>query len=149
MEFTNAEIYNAKEPLQALVKGRFPVLVAYGLTKIVAALEPHIQAIDAVREQLVMTYGTPVDSASPGKKKIEPGDKHFGEFAVEYGRLMVQTVDVDCDIVEIPLKVGATCGACREHMERDLEIEPYALAALDKFIVLAGPVTSLQELARR
>lgn len=148
MEFTNTEILRAHEPLEQLMKAKFPVLVAYGLAKLANAVGAQYKVIEATREALVMSHGTPVEGM-PTRKQIQPGDKGFPEFAVEFGTLLAETTDVDFEVVEIPFTVGATCGTCHERIEIPLEIEPYVLVALERFIKVAAPAQTLQELVRR
>ncbi len=137
MKLTNGEIYSTKGPFIELLKAKFPVMVAYQLAQTAKALSAQVEIIEKVREGLIAKYGAAADPEMPNMKSIQPGDKNFPEFAVEFGTLMSLEVEVEIAVVELPLKVASICGACRESTERELEIEVYILMALDKFIRIA------------
>lgn len=144
MELTNADIYNAKEPFGELMREKLPVKVAYGLAKIANALGPHLMVIEQVRDKLITDYGTVRDPRNPNAKSVEPGDANFPRFATEFGELMGATVEVDIEVVELPLKVSIVCGSCHQSTDRDLEIAPYILGVLAKFVKVGGvPVLTL------
>jgi hypothetical protein len=136
MRLTNAEVYNTKDAFRQLIGMRFPVLVSYALAQTTEKLNPHITAIEKVREQLILTYGTE-DKDNPTQKSIKPGDENFPQFAQEFSDLMNQEIDVDVEVVELPLKVTNICSQCKQATTKDLEIEPYILAVLGKFIKIA------------
>lgn len=138
MELTNADIYNAKEPFGELMREKLPVTVAYGLAKIANALGPHLMVIEQVRDKLITDFGTARDPRNPSAKSMEPGDANFPQFAVEFGALMGMKVEVEMEVVELPLKVSIVCGSCNQSTDRDLEIAPYILGSLSKFIKVAG-----------
>ena len=118
MKLTNAEIYNAKEPLGTLLKEKFPVKVSYGLAKLVAKLDGQLKVIETVRQGLIETYGEK-DHDNPEQIRVLPGMEGFSRFLEEYGELMSQSIEIVFDVVTLP---------------DTLEIEPAVLMALDKFI---------------
>lgn len=137
MEFTTGEIYNTKEALASLLKERFPVRVSLKLANLGTKLQPVIQAVDMEREQLIMTYGVS-DKDKPTQKRIAPGNEHFPQFAEEYGNLLAEKVDIDFEVVDLPMMVASVCPNCHQTTERELSLEPYVLAVLDKFVKVAG-----------
>lgn len=135
MKLTNGEIFNAKEPLVKLIQEKLPVKASYGLAKLAAKLDAQLGVIEKVRQGLVQTYGEK-DPENPmqirvtptlerkdktGKSTFEPNPK-FPKFAEEMGELMTQEVEIVFDVVTLP---------------DTLEIEPYILMALVKFVKVA------------
>ena len=118
MKLTNGEIFNAKEPLQELIKQKFPVKVSYGLAKLAAKLDDQLQVIEKVRQGLITTYGEK-DSEKPTQIRVDPQSEGFPKFAEEMGELMTQEVEIVFEVVTLP---------------DTLEVEPAVLMALDKFI---------------
>ena len=115
MRLTNGEILSAREPLQALIAQKFPVLVSYKLAKIVGKLNPQLKVIDEVKNGLIKRYGV-----ENGRGYVVPEDsENFGAFAQEFDELMAQVTEVVLEKVNLP---------------GDFEIEPIALMALEKFI---------------
>ena len=118
MKLTNGEIFNAKQPLEKLLKEKLPVKVSYGLAKLAAKLNDQLQVIEKVRQGLIQTYGEK-DSENPMQIRVSPQSEGFPKFAEEYGELMTQEVEIVFDVVTLP---------------DTLEVEPTVLMALDKFI---------------
>jgi len=133
MKLTNGEIFRAKEPLARLMVQKFPVKVAYGLAMLTNKLDSQLKVIDNVRNGLIKTYGVP-DPDNPKQIKVLPGSENFGKFIEEMNELFSQEVEVVFDKVKLPEKVAATCDKCNHNMDKALEIEPWILAALPKFI---------------
>ena len=121
MKLTNAEISNAKEPLQELVKHKFPVKTSLELVKLVHKLNEFLIPIEQVRDGLIKTYGTP-DPKNPQNIQIQPGDENWAKFTEEFAELMTQEVEVVFTKVKLP---------------ETLEIEPAIVMALEKFITIA------------
>jgi len=59
VKLTNGEIFNAKEPLDKLLKEKFPLKVSYGLAGMATKLNDQRRVIDKVRQGLFQTYGEP------------------------------------------------------------------------------------------
>ena len=121
MKLTNGEIFNAKEPLQKLMAEKFPVKTSYGLAKLAAKLGDQLGIIEKVRQGLIQTYGEK-NPDNPQQIRVDPQSEGFSKFAVEYGELMTQEVEIVFDVVTLP---------------DTLEVEPAVLMALDKFITIA------------
>ena len=118
MKLTNAEIFNVKEPLQQLMKVKFPVKTSLALAKLVQKVNEHLIPAEQVQDGLVRTYGK-VDPNDSQKMGIQPGDEGWPKFAEEYAELMAQQVEIVFDKVLLP---------------DTLEIEPGTLMALEKFV---------------
>lgn len=120
MKLKNGEIFNAKEPLNKLMAVKLPVKTSYELAQLAHKLKNQIQIIDEVRDRLIATYGKPATNI-PGGSQITPADEGFPKFAEELGELLDQEIEIEFNIVKLP---------------PTLEIEPYVLMALDKFVEL-------------
>jgi len=120
MKLNNGEILNTKEPLNRLMMIKMPVKVSYELAKLASKLKGQIQLIEEVRDRLIATYGKPHPNI-PGGSQISPTDEGFPKFAGELGELFKQEFEVEFNVVKLPPTI---------------DIEPYVLAALDKFIVI-------------
>ena len=118
MKLTNGEIFNTKEPLNRLVKERFPVRTSYGLAKLAKKLDDQLQIIEKVRQGLLQTYGEK-NPDNPMQIRIDPQSENFPKFAEELGELFSQEVEIVFEAVELP---------------DTFEIEPAILMALEKFI---------------
>lgn len=121
MKLTNAELLNAKDPLQELIRQKFPVKTSLALLKLVQKLNEFLVPVEQVRDGLVKTYGKP-NPDNTTQMIVVPGDEKWPKFAEEYGELVAQENDVIVNPVELP----AT-----------FEISPATLAALEKFIKVA------------
>ena len=121
MKLTNAEIFNAKEPLRQLGNCKLPVVASLALVKLGTKIMEHLKPIEQVRDGLIKTHGS-VNPEIPGAIAINPGDENWEKFVVEYDELMAQEVEIVITKVALP----AT-----------LEIEPAVLMALEKFITIA------------
>ena len=118
MKLTNGEIFNAKEPLNTLLKVKLPVKVSYGLAKLASKLNDQLQVIEKVRQGLIETYGEK-NPNNPMQIRVMPDSKGFPKFAEEYGELMTQEIEIVFEAVALP---------------DTLEVEPAILMALEKFV---------------
>ena len=125
MKISNAEIYNATEPLKALLKIKMPVKTSYALIQLTHKLKPQMDVIEQVRQKLIIEHGEP-DEKRPGATKITPEMAGFPEFAEELGELLGQEYELQ-DFVKVRLP-------------DTIEIEPYILMALERFIELGDEV---------
>ena len=118
LKLTNGEIFNAKAPLEELLKEKFPVKVSYGLVKLAAKLEGQLKVIEQVREGLIKTYGEP----NPGNpNQISVTKANTSKFLEELGELFRQEVEIVIEPVTLP---------------ETTEISPGVLMALGKFITI-------------
>ena len=125
MELTNAEIYNATEPMKKLLRVKLPVRTSYALVQLAGKLRPQSDVIEQVRMKLIVEYGQR-DEKRSGRPYISPEMAGFPKFAAELGVLFEQKVELDIgDKIKLPPTI---------------EIEPYVLMALEKFVELEGLV---------
>jgi len=120
VRITNGEIYNTREPLDKLMAAKMPIKTCYELAKVAKLLSDQIAIIGQLKDRLITTYGT-LPEKGPPRQTISPGDEGWPKFAEELGILMSQEIEVDVEMVELPL---------------DITIEPYVIFALDKFVKL-------------
>lgn len=120
MLVTNGEIFNAKEPMQKLLRVKMPATISLELVRMVRILSGLHADINQVRDGLIQHYGES-DKTRPGGAKIAPDMAGFPKFAEEFGQLMEKELEVDIHAVKIPSTI---------------EIEPYVLLALERFVEL-------------
>lgn len=132
MKVKNGEIYQTVEPLKKLMQEKMPVRTSYGIAKLVNKLAEPLKVIEDVRSGLVKKYGKQ-DGAGQGWK-VEVGTENFEKFTSEFTELLDQEVQIVFDKVRLPEKIAATCDACHHNMDKEFEIEPIILMALDKFV---------------
>jgi len=118
MKLTNGEIFNAKEPLEKLLKEKLPVKTSYGLAKLAAKLNDQLGVIEKVRQGLIQTYGEK-NPDNPMQIRVNPQSEDFPKFASEMGELMAQEIEIVFEVVALP---------------DTLEVEPVTLMALEKFV---------------
>ena len=120
MKITNGEIFNTKEPLDKLMAAKLPIKTCYQLAKIAKLLSDQIAIIGQMRDKLITTYGT-LPEKGPPRPQINPTDDAWPKFAEELGVLMSEEVELEFDVVKLPLSI---------------EIETYVIFALEKFVQL-------------
>lgn len=121
MLVTNLEIWQAREPLQELLKEPWPVKTAYWLAKLARKCGEQYADIDGVRVKLIKQYGA---SGENGQVSISPDAPNWPQFAAQFNELMELTVDIPIDRVVLP--------------DSDLQVTPVALMALEPFVEVAG-----------
>jgi len=120
MKLTIAEIYNSKDSLIELAKLKMPVKVSLAVAKLVKKLDEHYVPAKEVENGLITQYGKAVEEGvNKGQVSIQPGDENWAAFATEYSELMAQTVEIVMQPIPLP---------------DELEVEPYILVALERFI---------------
>ena len=120
MRLKNSEIFNARTPLEELLRQRLPIKTSYKLAQTAAKLNEQLTIIDRVRLGLFETYGEK-DPVNRLKVNIDPQSENFPKFASELGELMSEEVDMDIEVITLP---------------DTLEIEPASLMLLEKFITI-------------
>ncbi len=122
MKLTNGEIFNAKEPLEALMKEKMPIKTAFELAAMAVKLNDPLRVIGQIRQGLFETYGEDVPNTH-GQKWINPENGDSAQkFTLESAELMAQEVDVDIAKVKLP---------------DTLEIAPAIVMALEKFVTIS------------
>jgi len=120
MKITNGEIYNTKDPLSKLMAAKLPIKTCFKLAEIAQLLSNHISIIGQMKDKLITTYGT-LPKEGPQRPAINPTDEAWPKFAEELGELLAQEIELEFDVVKLPL---------------NFEIEPYVIFALEKFVQL-------------
>ena len=120
MKISNGEIYNTRESLDKLMAAKMPIKTCYQLAKIARLLSDHIAIIGQLKDKLITTYGT-LPEKGPPRPVITPGDENWSKFSEELGVLMGEEVELEFDVVKLPL---------------NLEIEPWVIFALERFVEL-------------
>lgn len=121
MEILNAEIYNATEPIKRLLRVKLPGTTSYALVQLAHKLRPQSDIIEEVRQKLIVQHGEP-DEKRNGRPHITPEMAGFPKFAEELGELLSQKYEIgEFEKIRLPRKI---------------EIEPYVLMALERFIGL-------------
>jgi len=131
MEVTNRDIFEGRNAIQELLRYRLPVRASSQVAKLSRKFNEALKDIDVVRRGLIDKYGTEADR---GGKEVKPDNINIGKFFEEFDELLGLKVDIVADKVKLPEKVNATCDKCNHNMDKPLEIEPWILAALDKFV---------------
>jgi len=117
MNLTNGDIFIAQEPLKNLIEQKFPVMVSYKLAKLVSKLNDQLKVIEEVRNGLVKKYGVKDERE---QLSVKPDSPNWSKFVIEFEELMAQETEIVIDKVKLP--------------DKDLDIEPKILIALDKFV---------------
>jgi len=131
MDVTNRDVFEARNAIQELLRLKLPVKSSYQVAKLGRKLNEVLRDIDVTRRALIEKYGT---ESKRGGKEVKPDNPDYGKFMAEFDELLDLEVSVVADKAKIPDKISATCEKCSHNMDRQFEIEPWILAALDKFI---------------
>lgn len=162
MKLNNGEIVNAKAPLAKLLKERFPIRVSYSLAKVVQAMKDQTATVEKLKDGLIKNHGTPLKDmpslyeilevidktdddgnvlTDKAGKPIRQDNPDYPIFVEEMMELLDEETEIDFGAtkvpVKIPEKVATTCDKCHHNMDREIEIEPEILLALDKFVTIA------------
>lgn len=121
MKLNNGEILNAKEPLEELIKQKFPVRTALALLKLARKLDEVLIPAQEVRNGLIKTYGSP-NKANPAMIEVRPDSEGFVKYCEELGELLA----IEVEIVLKPVAIPETS-----------EVSPAAMMALERFITVA------------
>lgn len=135
MKVTNKEIFESRNAIQELLRYKLPVKPSMQVAKLSRKLNEHLQDINTVRRGLIDKYG---DKNDKGIMQVAQDNKHFPVFMKEFDELLALEVDIVVEKVKLPEVIAATCDTCQHNMDKKLEIEPWILASLDKFIEIAG-----------
>lgn len=123
MKLLNGEIFNAMEPLRALLKIELPIKTSYSLAKMAIKLDAEYQVIEDVRRGLIHRYGEP-NRENPLQVSVTPGSENFARFSSDMDELFLQEVEVVLDKIYLPLEVNG----------KALQIEAATLIPLEKFV---------------
>lgn len=129
MKLTNEEILAAQPAFQALAQEKLPIMVSYRLAKLVAKLKDQTNVITQVRNALIAKWEVADDHG-----RVNDDSPNLPACNAEFQVLLAEEVDIAFDVVRLPVKVVTTCEKCHHNMDKDLEIEPRVLIALEKFV---------------
>lgn len=135
MKVTNRDVFEGRNAIQELLRYRLPVRASSQVAKLSRKVNEALKDIDVVRRGLIDKYGT---EAEKGGKEIKPDSENREKFFEEFNELLELEVNIVVEKVKLPEKIGATCDKCNHNMDKPLEIEPWILAALDKFVDIGG-----------
>jgi len=138
MKVTNKDVFEGKSAMQELLKCRLPVKVSSQAAKLSRMFNEALKDMDVVRRGLIDTYGVESDKGRGREvvEYLEDGtlNPEYKKFMDEWSELLKIEVNIASDKVKLPETISATCDKCHHNMDRPLEIEPWILAALDKFV---------------
>jgi hypothetical protein len=131
MKVTNKDIFEGRNAVQELLRIKLPVRSSLQVAKLSRKFNEALKDIDVVRRNLIDKYGTP---AERGGKEVKADNPDYAKFFQEFDELLDLEITIAADKVKLPEVVSATCDACHHNMDRPLEIEPWILASLEKFV---------------
>jgi len=131
MKVTNRDVFEGRNAIQELLKVRLPVKSSIQIAKLSRKFNDVLKDIDVVRRNLIDKYGTP---AERGGKEVKADSEDYSKFMAEFDELLDLEVTIQADKIRLPENISSTCDACHHNMDRPLEIEPWILAVLDKFV---------------
>lgn len=135
MKVTNRELTEAKGALDKLLQEKMPVRVSWGLAKLSKKVGEPIEAFILVRDGLFKKYNVKPTQNEEGVVSLTSEvDGNLEKFSEEFKELLDLTVELVVEKVKLPEKVAATCDKCNHNMDKQFEIEPVILMALEKFV---------------
>jgi len=123
MKLLNGEIYTAFLALGKLSDKELPVKTSFKLAKLKIALVKLYEAIEKIRNDLVVKYGEE-NKEKPGTVEIKPNSENMVKFQEDYFKLMMEESEVELEKVTLPLEVDG----------KPFEVSADVLMPLDKFI---------------
>lgn len=127
MKLTNAEVYNAWEPLRKLGAEKLPWKVSYDLAILQHKLAPQYNVIEGVRNSLVQKYGKAKDG-KPNELEVDrdTDPEAWVKFMQDWFQVLGEEVEIEFKPVKLPEMVDG---------ETKLAIEPQTLVPLiEKFL---------------
>ena len=131
MKVTNRDVFEGRNAIQELLQLRLPVRTSMQVAKLSRKFNGALKDIDVVRKNLITQYGT---ESEKGGKEVKPDNENLPKFMEEFNELLELEVNIVADKVVLPERIAATCDKCHHNMDRPLEIEPWILASLEKFV---------------
>ena len=131
MKVTNRDVFEGKNALQELLRCRLPVKTSMDVAKLSRKFNEALKDIDVVRKGLIDKYGT---NSERGGKEVKADSENYQKFMEEFDTLLDLEVDIVANKVKLPENISSTCDKCKHNMDRPLELEPWILASLDKFV---------------
>lgn len=139
IKVTNLEIWAGVGAVGALSQQKFPVKTALALAKLATIINDVRKPIEEVRMGLVKEYYD--QERKDEKGKLMPGGpflkdgKSKDDFQKEFDELMAKEEVVNLEaLIKLPEQTMSTCDKCHHNMPKPLELEPWILQALQKFV---------------
>ena len=131
MKLKNGEIFSASASFAKLMEKDFPVKNSIALRQLINKLSEPLKVIEDVRQGLVRKHGKEglkgsgrLEIITPNDPQGRPVSKSFPKFLEELNELMLQEVEVEFEIVKLPLEVDG----------KPLQLSVNDLVVLEKFI---------------
>ncbi len=149
VKITNRAIWDAAYGFNMLdaMKLYLPLRVSMGLKKIRVALRPHIDVLNDIRQEISNRVAPKsVEEKDDEGNVVKPGgtilpfqngSPEAQEFNKEWQKIAVDTVEVDYEVVKLPLKIPSTCDKCHHNMDKPLLLDSGTLLLLDQFVEVA------------
>jgi len=134
MEITNREIFESRNAIQELLRYKLPIKPSMQVAKLSRKVNELLKDIDVVRKGLIEKYG---EKNEKGGMEVKQTNEHYPVFMSEFNELLSLNVQITVEKVRMPEMIPSTCDFCHHNMDKKLEIEPWILAALEKFIDVA------------
>ena len=131
MKLLNGEIFGAREPLSKLTSKDFDVSVSIALQKLILKLADPIKLVVEVQQSLIRKHGKEalkgngrLEVITPDDPEGRPVSKSYPKFVEEFNELMSREVEIDIEIVKVPIKTDG----------KALQMSVNDLTLLEKFI---------------
>ena len=121
MQAKNGDVWQAREPLQELLKEPWPVKTAYGLARLGRRINEQAMLIEQVRTRLITQYGV---ANGAGQIAVTPDSPNWANFVTCFNELMDEDADIPLDKVILPDVEG-------------LSLQPSILMALVPFVEMS------------
>ena len=123
MKITNGALLTAGDELVKVLKMPLPVSVSQKVVRLAAKLRPFLEELTEVKDGLLNRFG---DTNETGGISINPKSQKWQQFIEEWEPLMGDEVEIDHEIITLPLVVDGKL----------LSIEPMTLLALEEFVTV-------------
>lgn len=133
MKLTNQDIWLAYPSLKQLSQITLPLDVSLGIARQIKLLQFPYATIEHERKELISKYGIQKDS----QVIVDVSSPHAGDFALEFGNLLIEYWDEDIEIerVALPNKVESVCEECGHKTEVVFLVEPNILVPLYRYFI--------------
>ncbi len=134
MKLSNQDIWLAYPKLVELSKVKFPIKTGLGVAKLLKKLQEPYAIIEHERVKLVNHWG--VKNLETKQVSIDPSSLEAGDFAREFGELLITEWGDDFQIekIKLPDKIQGKCDGCEKNLDIVFLIDPQVLMPLEKFI---------------
>ena len=136
MKVKNRDIIGAKTALAEMFQMKLPLRASLAVARLDTKLKEPIDVFVKVRDGLMARYEIERQPSTDGLVQFQSkqGQESLDKFLSEFNELLDSEIELVVDKVRLPEKIAATCDACKHNMDKQLEIEPSILAALEHFV---------------